>query len=621
MLIVLDNAESILDPKGADAQNIYTVVEELSQFDNICTCITSRISTIPPDCKRFDVPTLSMDAASDTFYRIYDSGDRSDLVGHILEQLDFHPLSITLLATVGHQNRWDMGRLGREWERRRTSVLQTQHSKSLAAAIELSLGSPMFQGLGPDARPLLGIIAFFPRGVDENNLEWLFPTISNRTDIFDKFCILSLAHRSNGFVTMLAPLRDYLSPKDPGASPLLCETKDHYFSRLVVVIDPNEPNFRESQWIKSEDVNVEHLLDVFTTVDANSEVPWEACCLFLVHLFWHKRRLTILGPKIEGLPDDHPSKPHGLSALATLLDSVGNFVEQKRLLVCALDLWREQGSDYNIALALMGLSNTNWAIGLHEEGIQQAREALEIYEQLGDTGKQASCLIRLAKLLGSDKQFNAAEEAALRAIALLPEEGDQFQVCQSHRALGDIYKSKGETEKAIHHLGMALAIATPFNWNDSLFWTNHWLAFLFCNEGRFNDAQAHLERAKSHAVDDTYSMAVAMEEQARLWYKQHKVEEARAEALRAADVYDKIGAAGDAEVCREIIRHIERELNTTSGQSDVNVHVSSCLRILTLRFKFREASDDIDCCVEFFKFIFLKIARTLSLHLSFPCAR
>ena len=572
MVIILDNAESILDPQGANAREICAVVEELSRFDNICICITSRISTTPPGCKHLDVPTLSMDASHNTFYRIYDSDDRSDLVNSILEQLDFHPLSITLFATVAHQNKWSTNRLTREWEQRRTSVLQTQHNESLAVTIELSLASPLFQELGPDAQALLGVVAFFPQGVDEKNLDWLFPTISNRTGIFDKFWILSLTYRSNGFVTMLAPLRDHLSPKDPKASPLLCTTKECYFTRMSVHPHPSELNFGETRWITSEDINVEHLLDVFTTIDANSDGVWDACANSMEYLFWHKQRLTILKSKIEGLSDGHRSKPECLFELSRLFKSVGNQMERKRLLSQALNLWRKRGSDRQVARTLMWLSETNWLINLHEEGIQQAKEALGIYERLGDTRQQANCLIRLALLLCEGKQFDVAEEAAFRAISIIPEKGEEYQACGSHRALGQIYGSKGEIEKAIRHNEVAIGIASPFNWHEELFWAHYKLAGLFRYEGRLDDAWVHVEHAKSHTVNSAYYLGYVMEEQAQILYEQHRFEEARSEALHAADIYEKLGAAKNVESCRRFLRDIEKTLNTpvASGQSGFN---------------------------------------------------
>jgi len=357
---------------------------------------------------------------------------------------------------------------------------------------------------------------------------------------------------------MLAPLRDHLRPKDPKSSPLLCMAKERYFTRMSVNIYPDKPEYGESRWIVSEDVNVEHLLDVFTTIDASSESIWDTCANFMDHLYWHKGRLVILGSKIEGLADNHRCKPKCLSQLSRLFHSVGNYTEDKQLLTDALELYREREDDHAVDQTLRYLSDVNQLIGLFGEGIRQVEEALEVFKQLGDTVEQAKCLIQLAECLYLDYQPDAAEEAASRAIDLLPKTGEQYWVCKSHRVLGKIYYLQSQTEKAIHHFELALGIASPFGWDDQLFRIHFTLACLFFEDRRFNDTQNHLDRAKTHAVDSTYYLGFAMGVQADLWYELGRLGEAKSEALRAVEVFEKLGAARDLEECRKILRRIER---------------------------------------------------------------
>jgi len=73
---------------------------------------------------------------------------------------------------------------------------------------------------------------------------------------------------------------------------------DRYFSRLPIGVDPDKPGFKEALWIRWEDVSVEHLLDIFTSVDTNSAGVWDTCACFMERLSWHKIRLVVLVSKI-----------------------------------------------------------------------------------------------------------------------------------------------------------------------------------------------------------------------------------------------------------------------------------------------------------------------------------
>jgi tetratricopeptide (TPR) repeat protein len=556
MLIVLDNAESILDPKGSSAEEIYSIVDELCQFKKVCLCITSRITTVPPRCRRPEIPTLSMEAACNIFYGIYGDGRRSSIISDLLGRLDYHALSITLLATTASHNAWDYDRLAEEWDTQRAQVLQTHHNKSLAATVELSLSSPTFHSLGPDTRDLLGVVAFFPQGVNEKNLEWLFPTISNRKNIFDGFCVLSLTYRSNGFVAMLAPIRDYLSPQDPRSSPLLCATRDRYFSRLSIDVDPGRPGFEAARWIVLEDSNVEHLLDIFTSIDQSTGGAWDACHYFIQHLVWYKPRQTVLRPRIEGLPDDHPYKLQCLVELSRLLQRIGSHGQRKRLLTLALELGRRRGDEKRVARTLTLLADVNRNLGLHKEGIRQGREALEIYERIGSKMEQAECMGNLTWLLFGDNQLDAAENTASRAIELASED-QKHLVTELHRVLGKVNYSKGRKEQAIHHFNTALEIATPPNWSSQLFWIRFGMAKLFLDECKYEDAHTQIERARSHIVDNVYQLGRAMKLQAMVWYSQGRLEDAKSGALHALESYEKSGSAREAEICRTFLQEVE----------------------------------------------------------------
>jgi len=278
------------------------------------------------------------------------------------------------------------------------------------------------------------------------------------------------------------------------------------------------------------------------------------------HLCWHKPRLVVLGPKIRGLPDNHPSKAMCLYRLSEVFNQVANYQESKAILCHALELWRRQGNDLWAAKTLERLCDANRCLYSYDEGIQQAEEGLEIYRRLGDVSGEAWCLRRLGFVLYQSGKYEAAEEAASRAIELSLNQGQRYQLCISHRLLASVYRVTHQREKAIANYQAALDIVAPFGWQHELFWTHLDLALLFLDEARFDDAQSHIQQTKSHAADNQYFLGRATDLQADLWNRQKRYGEAKSETLRAIDIYERIGAVGDLERCTRFLQDVEKNM-------------------------------------------------------------
>ena len=160
---------------------------------------------------------------------------RSHFVNNILGQLEFHTLSITLLAMVAHQSGSNATPIW--FERNITRALGPPSNSHL----------PHVQTTWPSRLDLLGVIAFFRQGINEDNFDWLFPMISNVPTTPNELCILSRSYRSDGCIAMLVLLRDYLCLKGPLPSPLLRTAKESYFTRLSAKRDPAAPGSRETE--------------------------------------------------------------------------------------------------------------------------------------------------------------------------------------------------------------------------------------------------------------------------------------------------------------------------------------------------------------------------------------
>ena len=135
------------------------------------------------------------------------------------------------------------------------------------------------------------------------------------------------------------------------------------------------------------------------------------------------------------------------------------------------------------------------------------------------------------------------EEAATSVINLISGGGNQLAACESDHTLGNVRRFEREVEKAIHDCYMAFNIASSFDWNHRLFWVHYALADLFWDESRFNDAHSHPEHAKPPVVNDAYQVGRAGKLEARVWFKQCRLEGARLVTQCAVDIFGKIGAA------------------------------------------------------------------------------
>ncbi|KAG6853780.1 hypothetical protein C0991_001491 [Blastosporella zonata] len=429
-LLVLDNAETFLDA-AVDAGRIADAIDGFGARPNVALLLTTRTTVLPPNIKwaRLRVPALEESAACQAFTMYYIPAIESSALITLLSAVDFHPLSINLLAQVAVQNDWSPKDLIDAWDRQRTVLLEVGDGKiqSIAVTIETSLNSPSVLKLGATIRQLLQVLAFLPQGVSKQRLKATFPGVLDIESCADVLCKQSLAYLNGDFITLLAPIRLYISKRynaNISNNPLLTKVRLYYKAHV-----------NEEEIVSQDDVNIEHVFAHWVTDPAAMLTVLELIADFIYTLLDCRPRPVSLRPVISALrldksprsvscmgflranllafPTLHPGKAGALVekaqclfAVSTLVRWIGQISEADAIIADVRALLLEAGRYGRIQLILV-----DWGIAMVyiEQGNFIAAE--ELFQSA--LKRCSAMLIPIKSLMGLLK-YGSSQVAMLR---------------------------------------------------------------------------------------------------------------------------------------------------------------------------------------------------------------
>jgi hypothetical protein len=398
ILLVFDNAETFLDSKASqDVSRIKHAMNEFGAFPSVSIILTSRSKDIPHGlrCAKVEVPTLDAIAACEVFAAVYgqDVSSSQGILKGILSAVEYHPLTITLLAHVAEVNGWTIPVLNRHWEVKRTQILNHGSGKdeNLSDSIELSLGSPSIQSYGDDVQRVLRIIAFFPQGVLQSKLRGFFPSIPRVEEIINVLQRQSLLLLNEEFVTMLVPIRLYICDtlRNPGDS-LLEAARRYYYAGIERLSE------QAKRLIEIEDVNIESLLtsDLQTFSGNNLVIVMNVCGAFIQCLGEYKPRPTSLRSLIYAVDTSRSRtmarrKIRCFHALSSIARQQSSFIEALELYQITHDLALASGDQQQVLRCRLAMANTRVKLGQYgaaQQLLQRAQES-EAWSEIAPQGK------------------------------------------------------------------------------------------------------------------------------------------------------------------------------------------------------------------------------------------
>lgn len=313
--------------------------------------------------------------------------------------------------------------------------------------------------------------------------------------------------------SLLEMIREYALEKLNAAGRAQAAHESHwdYFYALAQTMGTNMVRIESDDafaQLKREQENVRAALEWSLMMGQNEKALNLAAAL--VPFWYHSSALReaihwlepILAMPIRADTDLLIARAHASNIYADFLRINGDMRRARIMSEQAIADWEQVGERgrVHLAFALNGLARTAAWQGDPDNSIRLARQALGMYQELGDTLGEANSWRRIGEWAMSRGDYPYARECLDRAIVLVADSGNLFARAVSFLERGDVSRAEGDLAAARHfyELGEQVNAGAPEFFLDMRFLQH--FGILCALEGDPTTGQRLLARAARRAI-------------------------------------------------------------------------------------------------------------------------
>ena len=462
-LVFLDNFETPWDSESSRS-GVEDVLSKIGASPKISLMVTTRIRGLPSNLswtykeEISPLSPLSPEAARRTYLAIDSSRNMNDdsleTIDELLKELDYVPLAIRLLATVG--SGLSLTYLLRQWREERTELLDSESRNdrqgSIAVSISISLSQLKITN-NPEALHLLGILSLLPDGLSSwtERISQIGPGFTRVHHLTRVLLQTSLCFQQGETLKVLSPIRHYILLHNPAATRHVGDLERYYWN-LIHDHSKTEfgPGFPEARKILDPELgNIRSLIK-----NAIQDHPSLGVVEVTIDFSWYLSRtipsielLMEIGEQTKNLGDTS-IEARRLQVLGENLYKHSRYVDSSECFKEARDKFIESHDLFGAARCSKRIGDNLYLQSKYSEATAVLKEAQAQFTEIGYVLDATNCFKDLGNVFRMQSRYDEATDVLQEARTKFVEIGGDLGATQCSQSLGNILYMQSQYDKA-----------------------------------------------------------------------------------------------------------------------------------------------------------------------------